>query len=88
MIHSRWQTVRAVCALCVMLLFCSMGLAHAEAGAGHAKYVILLIGDGMGMAQRNAAETYLAAQKGDVRPGIVKLNMLPLAGRRSGKARR
>lgn len=65
-----------------MLLLCSMGLAHAEAGAGHARYVILLIGDGMGMAQRNAAETYLAARKGDVRPGIVKLNMssLPVQG--------
>ena len=50
--------------------------------AGQAKYVILLIGDGMGMAQRNAAELYLAAQKGDTTPGIVKLNMsqLPVQG--------
>ena len=68
---------RLMFALCLMLLC----LASA-AQAGQAKYVILLIGDGMGMAQRNAAELYLAAQKGDTTPGIVKLNMsqLPVQG--------
>ena len=78
MAQYRWHNaVRTACILCVML-FGFMGVAQ----AGQAKYVILLIGDGMGMAQRNAAELYLAAQKGDTTPGIVKLNMsqLPVQG--------
>ncbi|UIB00416.1 alkaline phosphatase [Desulfovibrio desulfuricans] len=78
MAQFRWHNAaRAAFVLCVML-FGFMGVAH----AGQAKYVILLIGDGMGMAQRNAAELYLAAQKGDTTPGIVKLNMsqLPVQG--------
>ena len=78
MARFRWRNaVRFMFALCLMLL-CLAGAAQ----AGQAKYVILLIGDGMGMAQRNAAELYLAAQKGDTTPGIVKLNMsqLPVQG--------
>ena len=78
MAQFRWHNAaRAVFIICVML-FGFMGVAQ----AGQAKYVILLIGDGMGMAQRNAAELYLAAQKGDTTPGIVKLNMsqLPVQG--------
>lgn len=78
MAQIRWRNAAlAVCLLCAML--CGfMGVAQ----AGQAKYVILLIGDGMGMAQRNAAELYLAAQKGYAVPGIVKLNMssLPVQG--------
>lgn len=79
---SRWHhAARAAIALCAILLCCTLGIAHAKQAA-QAKYVILLIGDGMGMAQRNAAELYLAAQKGDTTPGIVKLNMsqLPVQG--------
>ncbi|WP_374288899.1 alkaline phosphatase, partial [Desulfovibrio desulfuricans] len=78
MARFRWRNaVRFMFALCLMLL-CLAGAAQ----AGQAKYVILLIGDGMGMAQRNAAELYLAAQKGDTTPGIGKLNMsqLPVQG--------
>jgi alkaline phosphatase len=41
----------------------------APEAAAHAKYVFLFIGDGMGVAQRSAAELYLAATAGaDARP--------------------
>jgi len=44
--------------------------------ADKAKYVFLMIGDGMALPQRNAAEIFLAASQGkDLKPGIVKLNM-------------
>jgi alkaline phosphatase len=51
--------------------------------ADKAKYVFMMIGDGMALTQRNAAEIYLAASKGEsLKPGIVKLNMskLPVQG--------
>jgi len=46
------------------------------ADAKEAKYVFMMIGDGMAMAQRNAAEIFLASRDGgEVKPGIVKLTM-------------
>lgn len=54
-----------------------------EAPKPVAKYVFLFIGDGMGVAQRNAAEIYLAAtKKADARPEDTKLimNTLPAQG--------
>ncbi|MEZ4526590.1 MAG: alkaline phosphatase [Desulfobacterales bacterium] len=47
-----------------------------------AKYVFVFIGDGMGVAQRNAAELYLADQKGVSRPEEAKLlmNTFPAQG--------
>ena len=51
--------------------------------AAHAKYVFLFIGDGMGVAQRNAAELYLAATAGaDARPEETTLvmNTFPAQG--------
>ncbi|MBN1332779.1 MAG: alkaline phosphatase [Synergistales bacterium] len=51
--------------------------------ADKARYVFLMIGDGMALPQRNAAEIYMAASQGqDLKPGIVKLNMskLPAQG--------
>ncbi len=45
------------------------------AGKEHAKYVFLFIGDGMGLAQRNAAEVYQAAVTRKSETGITKLNM-------------
>lgn len=77
----RCKTAQLAIVLSIFLLTWATGLAQAGQDQ-HAKYVILLIGDGMGMAQRNAAELYLAAQKGDATPGIVKLNMsqLPVQG--------
>jgi alkaline phosphatase len=49
--------------------------AAAESKASGAKYVFLFIGDGLGVAQRNAAELYLANQKGAKRPEDAKLVM-------------
>ncbi len=51
--------------------------------ARRAKYIILLVGDGMGVAQRNAAELYLAATAGaGARPEDTKLlmNTFPAQG--------
>ncbi|MGA2402343.1 MAG: alkaline phosphatase [Syntrophobacteraceae bacterium] len=47
-----------------------------------AKYVFLFIGDGMGIAQRNSAEIYLAREKGLSRPEGAKLvmNTFPAQG--------
>ncbi|MDR1515473.1 MAG: alkaline phosphatase [Synergistaceae bacterium] len=52
---------------------------------GAAKYIFLFIGDGMGTAQRNAAEMYLAGMRearGDVTPREAQLamNLLPVQG--------
>ena len=51
--------------------------------AFHAKYIFLFIGDGMGVAQRNAAELFLAATAGaNARPEETKLvmNTFPVQG--------
>ena len=40
-----------------------------------AKYIFFFIGDGMGLAQRNAAEIYLASTKEGLAPESVKLTM-------------
>lgn len=80
-VFCRCKALPLALVLSVFLLSWTAGLAQAGQ-VKQAKYVILLIGDGMGMAQRNAAELYLAAQKGATVPGIVKLNMtqLPVQG--------
>ena len=76
----RKHIVRMLCA--ATMLVAMAGLAPAAHAASHAKYVFVLIGDGMAMAQRNAAELYLAAQQGAERPETVKLamNTLPAQG--------
>ncbi len=69
-------------------LWCGVGSgigwaeAAAEANSEKAKYVFLFIGDGMGVAQRNAAELYLANQNGSKRPEEAKLvmNTFPAQG--------
>ena len=72
----------AFAALVGVGLWCSVGngigwaLAATEANPEKAKYVFLFIGDGMGIAQRNAAELYLANQKGLKRPEEAKLSAL------------
>jgi alkaline phosphatase len=51
--------------------------------SGQAKYVFVFIGDGVGVAQRTAAELYLATtQNPDVRPEKAKLimNTFPVHG--------
>ena len=77
----RWRSVAASVAVMALLLF-SSGASHASQGATTAKYVFLMIGDGMGLAQRTAAELYLAAETGAARPGAVRLamNELPAQG--------
>jgi len=61
----------------------AVALAASSADAGQAKYVFMMIGDGMAMAQRNAAALYLANAQGDgLKPGVVPLTMdrLPVQG--------
>lgn len=74
----------AVAALVGCGLWWTMGgVESAAAGnAGQAKYVFLFIGDGLGVAQRHAAELYLAKQKGARRPEEAKLvmNTFPAQG--------
>ena len=67
--------------LVLAALFLTASLARADSGAAP-KYVFLLIGDGLAMPQRSAAEYFLAAKEGNARPGIVKLamNQLPVQG--------
>lgn len=50
------------------------GLQAKTTASGTAKYVILLIGDGMGQPQRTSTEMYLAAKEGKA-PGTVKMAM-------------
>lgn len=70
--------------LCIVALIVSilMLAGNAIAAQETAKYVFIFIGDGMGVAQRNAAELYLANQKGVSRPEDAKLvmNTFPAQG--------
>lgn len=78
----------ALAALVGVGLWCTVGNgigwaeAATEPNSEKAKYVFLFIGDGMGIAQRNAAELYLANQKGLKRPEEAKLvmNTFPAQG--------
>ncbi len=78
MFQKKWINVFAV--LLVVFLFC--GIATAREPVGRAKYVFIFIGDGMGVAQRNAAELYLANMKGSTRPEESRLlmNTFPAQG--------
>ena len=59
-----------------------LALSSASFAATKAKYVFLMIGDGMALPQRNAAEIFLAAEKDATKPGIIRLamNELPAQG--------
>ena len=74
------QRRRSVFLLTVFVLL--VFSASSAFAAARAKYVFLMIGDGMGLAQRSAAEIFLAAERGADRPGIVRLamNALPAQG--------
>ena len=68
--------------LCVILFASLLPAGRAESGA---KYVFLFIGDGMGAAQRNAAEIYLAGLREsggeiDIREAQMAMNTLPVNG--------
>ena len=67
----------------LMAAFTLVIMLAAGASAQTAKYVFFMIGDGLALTQRNAAEIFLATQAGqDARPGIVKLAMstMPIQG--------
>ena len=86
MFQSKSSTV--IAATLGMGLWCTVGLGTvlgATTGEGQpakAKYVFMFIGDGLATAQRNAAELYLANQKGMKRPEEAKLvmNTFPAQG--------
>lgn len=67
----------ALCIIAAILMW--SGIANAQKTA---KYVFVFIGDGMAVAQRNAAELYLADRKGSKRPEEAKLvmNTFPAQG--------
>lgn len=58
------------------------GIAAEHQDGATAKYVFLFIGDGMGVAQRNAAELFLGKKRGAGRPEETRLvmNTLPAQG--------
>ena len=76
----KWAPVLAV--LAVIFIICGNVIASTDVSGAKAKYVFLFIGDGMAVAQRNAAELYLAKEKGLSRPEEAKLimNTLPAQG--------
>ncbi|MEN6438480.1 MAG: alkaline phosphatase [Syntrophobacter sp.] len=67
----RWSRIVLPALLCVMVV----GGAAFGGEEGRAKYVFLFIGDGMGVAQRQAAELYVAALKEPARSGRDRLLM-------------
>jgi alkaline phosphatase len=69
-------------ALCVIAYDAQAGTKATAPASGTAKYVFVFIGDGLAVAQRNAAELYLATARGAGRPEEVKLvmNTFPAQG--------
>ena len=68
--------------VCVVMMMAFTGAAQA-AETAQAKYVMVFIGDGMSIAQRNAAELYLGISKDpNARPEATKLvmNTFPAQG--------
>ena len=77
-------TVRRYCALStalLLLLFFLSGASFASQTAARAKYVFLMIGDGMGEAQRLAAERFLAGERASgSKEARLAMNALPVQG--------
>jgi len=75
-----WAIVLA--ALITVSMINGRPIAASESIGTKAKYLFLFIGDGMGVAQRNAAELYLAREKGVSRPEDARLvmNTFPAQG--------
>jgi alkaline phosphatase len=75
----RWLNLGIVVILFIMG---ASGMVPAQVAAATAKYIFVFIGDGMGVAQRNAAELYMANMKGVDRPERTKLvmNTFPAQG--------
>lgn len=73
----------AFIAASLAVILTTLAPAQAQQAPAKAKYVFLMVGDGMGPAQRSAAEVYLAGPQEDGRPPRVKplvMNTLPVAG--------
>jgi len=73
------------CGIPIMFLIIFISFIAAGEAESRAKYVFLFIGDGMGVAQRNAAEIYLAGLResaGDTRAreAQMAMNTLPVNG--------
>ena len=75
-----WAIVLA--ALLTVSVISGRPLVASEPKGTKAKYLFLFIGDGMAVAQRNAAELYLAREKGVCRPEEARLvmNTFPAQG--------
>lgn len=80
MLSEKWLLILAL--VTIGITTSVNALALNEQGGEKAKYVFLFIGDGMAIAQRNAAELYLAKEKGLSRPESAKLvmNTFPAQG--------
>jgi alkaline phosphatase len=80
MFGRKFRLVLAVFA--AMLLTSGNGIASGGKAGAEAKYLFVFIGDGMGIAQRNAAELYLGKLKGVSRPEETRLvmNSFPAQG--------
>jgi alkaline phosphatase len=69
----------------IFLVMAALAAFGAGAAEGAARYVFLFIGDGMGVAQRNAAELYLAGMRASESDGVSRdaqmvMNALPVNG--------
>lgn len=60
--------------------FCTLAPAQVKAPEAKAKYVFYFIGDGMGLAQINAAQAYRAALQGRIGIDSLNLDKLPALG--------
>jgi len=74
----KWTKMLAI----VLAIGLISGAAFNAQAAATAKYVFVFIGDGLGVAQRNAAELFLANQQGAKRPEQTRLvmNQFPAQG--------
>ncbi len=77
------RKVRLLFAVCLTIFLVSGNtFAKTESEKAKAKYIFLFIGDGMGVAQRNAAELFVADKYGTCRPEEARLvmNTFPAQG--------
>lgn len=75
------SSVNRVAWIVLAVLFLAAATVRADAGPAP-KYVFLFIGDGMALAQRGAAEQFLAARDGKPAPGafLLAMDRMPVQG--------
>lgn len=73
---------RCIAFFLIVFLLTGFAAARSEGDSAKAKYIFLFIGDGMGVAQRTAAELFLADKFGTCRPEDARLvmNSFPAQG--------